>query len=44
MVVLKQRFPDFEDDEKWLIEKQNTTFAEWLKHKVSTLILLKYIY
>ncbi|KAL6550235.1 hypothetical protein OROMI_020723 [Orobanche minor] len=34
MVVLKQRFPDFEDDEKWLIEKQNTTFSEWLKHKV----------
>ncbi|KAL6584579.1 hypothetical protein OROMI_003868 [Orobanche minor] len=34
MVVLKHHFPDFEDDEKWLIEKQNTTFAEWLKHKV----------
>ncbi|KAL6219618.1 hypothetical protein ACLB2K_007377 [Fragaria x ananassa] len=30
---LKQKFPRFRKDQKWLTDKQNKTFADWVKHK-----------
>ncbi|XP_004292347.1 PREDICTED: uncharacterized protein LOC101299550 [Fragaria vesca subsp. vesca] len=32
---LKQEFPRFRKDQKWLTDKQNKTFADWVKHKVA---------
>lgn len=35
MIYLKNTYPKFKNNEKWLTEKQNRTFAEWIKERVS---------
>lgn len=35
MEFLKLIYPDMKKKKKWLREKQNATFADWLKERVS---------
>ncbi|KAL6185950.1 hypothetical protein ACLB2K_042072 [Fragaria x ananassa] len=36
---LKQNFPRFRNDQKWLTDKQNNTFADWVKQKASSKVV-----
>jgi hypothetical protein len=37
LACLKRTFPKFKKNEKWLREKQNKTFAKWIRDKVEQL-------
>jgi hypothetical protein len=43
LAILKRSFPKFKKNEKWLREKQNKTFAKWIKEKVRAMPFLKEI-
>ncbi|XP_062005957.1 uncharacterized protein LOC133723145 [Rosa rugosa] len=34
MEILKQQYPKYKKDERWLTDKQNSTFPNWIKERV----------